>query len=185
MPNLISPSYFSTFFLSITCALRSFILSLPQVLFTMFLSRAIVLVSFVLYAHVLATPHVARPLHHRGIAARLVAPIEDQPIQPRRLSKRCKPRPSISQSSSSVPHTTAPYTSSKEQPTPTSAPHTTYTPPPPPTTTQAHTTAAPPKPTTSKAAPPATTSSSGSGGNEPSFMFGLQTGQGALRSCIP
>ncbi|KAF8349996.1 hypothetical protein F5887DRAFT_914015 [Amanita rubescens] len=100
------------------------------------------------------------------------------------LSKRCKPRPSISQSSTSVPHTAASHTSSKELPTPTSTPHTTYTPPAPPATTQAHTTAAPPPPpkTTSHAAPPATTPSSGSGGNEPSFMFGLQLGQGTFYS---
>ena len=152
----------------------------------MFISRALVVISFVLYAHVLATPHIARPLHHRGISARLVAPIaEVQPAQPRRLSKRCKPRPSISQSSTSVP------ASSKEQPTPASTPRTTYTPPPPPpTTTHAHTTAAPPPPPTTTShtpPPPATTASSGSGGsggNEPSFMFGTQTGEGAFRFCI-
>ncbi|KAK2461855.1 hypothetical protein APHAL10511_006318 [Amanita phalloides] len=130
----------------------------------MFFNRFFVLFAIVLYSLALITPHhFARPHHHhRAIAPRLAASLADPlPLEPRRLSKRCKHR-------HSAPHLSAP-----DQPSSTWEPKATTPPsPPPPATTTTST------PSTTEEAPTAPTHSYGGKTNLPSFMVGMQTGQG-------
>ncbi|KAF8622916.1 hypothetical protein AX15_006677 [Amanita polypyramis BW_CC] len=142
----------------------------------MFFARVALLLSVALSAHALASPHIARAHHHRAISARLVAAEADdapQPIQlvqPRRLSKRCKPRSSSLAHSTPTPSTT-PTSPAQQQPT--SASESPVVPPQEHTTSHTHST------TTYEAVPTTTQrSSSHIGSNLPSFLVGTQTGQG-------
>ncbi|KAF8640794.1 hypothetical protein AX17_000443 [Amanita inopinata Kibby_2008] len=135
----------------------------------------VILLSFALSINALATPHIARSYHHRGLSARLAPAVGAPSLSRRRESNRCKPRPSVSPTVVNVapdPATIKPTIATAAEPKHTSP---TPPPPPPPTTSKAepHNTQAPPpslpKPTIIH-----------SGGNLPSFMVGTQAGQGTF-----
>ncbi|KIK06919.1 hypothetical protein K443DRAFT_673811 [Laccaria amethystina LaAM-08-1] len=135
-----------------------------------FIKCLVLLLSVAASTDALATPHAARhSVHHRAIAARVADPapldVLPVPIRKRADTKRCKQRASSSvlQVSSSTP----PVIHAVNTPVPTQP---TTTPPP----QQATTTYKPVTPTTTtKVAAPAS-------GNQPSFMYGTQTGQGTF-----
>lgn len=136
-----------------------------------FLKCLVLLLSVAASTSALATPHAARhSVHHRAIAARVADPaplnVLPMPIRKRAGTQRCKQRASSSvlQVSSSV----APVIHVANTPVPVA--HTTTTPPPQPATTTYKPVT--PTTTTNVAAPVS--------GNQPSFMYGTQTGQGTF-----
>lgn len=167
----------------------------------MYFSKALVVLSVAVSA--LASPHVARGVHHRDIAHRAAMPeaapepivVPSRKIKKRADTNRCKVRSSssaapaattyapspTSQSSSAAPTTSinsssviVPPKNVESDPTTSQAPEPTTSAAPEPTTTEKpHTTQ---KPTTTKqqtTAKPTTTQSSGGSGNDP---LGILTG---------
>jgi len=137
-----------------------------------FFNCLVLLLSVAASTSALATPHAARhSLHHRAIAARVADPapldVLPVPIRKRAGTNRCKQRASSSvlQVSSSTP----PVIHAINTPVPVAQP--TTTPPQPATTTYKPVTPT----TTTKVAAPVS-------GNQPSFMYGTQTGQGTFYS---
>lgn len=136
-----------------------------------FVKCLVLLLSVAASTSALATPHAARhSVHHRAIAARVADPapldVLPVPIRKRADTRRCKQRASSSvlQVSSSIP----PVVHAVNTPVPAAQP-TTTPPPQPATTTYKQATPT----TTTKVAAPAS-------GNQPSFMYGTQTGQGTF-----
>lgn len=159
------------------------------------LTKCFVILTLALFASALATPHIARNVHHRGLAhpkgavdARVPVPAALK--RKRSLGRRCAPQPangtnpepSTPTPSASTP--TAPVNVAANPASQSSSPAPQEPTPAPPASSPTPTPTPTPEPSTSSPAAPATTpasssgSSSSDGGSYPSYMSGTQSGQG-------
>ena len=162
-------------------------------------SRLFVLFALALSASSLATPHVGRSPHsHHALAARkaapepvpVAAPLDAQVVRPKKLRRRSDTSRCRVKSSSAAASSVAATSSASEAASTTAVPAAVEAAPT--TTSKAATTEAKPSSTSTKAtttkatkttsskAASTTSSASSSGGSEPSFLIGTQTGQGAF-----
>ena len=153
------------------------------------LAKCFVILTFALFATALATPHIARNVHHHRALVHPKGAVEGRIPLPaalrrtRALGRRCSPQPANATSSTpsvstpaSVPVNVAanpadstPSSSAPQEPA--------YAPTPTPTPTP--TPEYSPAPSTSSPAAAATSPASSSGsGSYPSYMSGTQSGQG-------